>query len=153
MNEDAQLAQRLSNLCDICEERPRNVGHLLCQTCFERIRHSNEEDEEDEEEYEEEIDVPPEDASYEQLLEWCKKRENDDIESRLIRSTICDNLPTHKCGKKEKGQCSICMEDYKTRESMITLPCFHTFHETCCRKWIAERAVCPVCMTEVKALD
>ena len=151
MNEDALLAQRLSNLCDICEERPRSVGHLLCQTCFE-IRYSNEEDEEDEEEDEEEIDIPPEDASYEQLLEWCKKREND-LESRLIRSTICDNLPTHKCGKKEKGQCSICMEDYKTRESMITLPCFHTFHETCCRKWIAERAVCPVCMTEVKALD
>lgn len=147
MSDDAQIARRLGELCSICEERPRNTGYLLCQTCYEQLQTSDDEDEDAEED--DEFDVPAEDASYEVLLEWCKRREKD-REAELIRSTICDNLPTHKCGKKEKGQCSICMEHYKVRESMITLPCFHTFHETCCRQWIVEKAICPVCMTQVK---
>ena len=151
MSDDAQLAQRLSQLCDICEERPRNAGYLLCHICYQQVRQDDDdEDDDDEEDYEEYSDVPPEDASYEDLLEWCKRRDKDE-EADLLRSTLCDNLPTHKCGKEEKGQCSICMDNYKVRQTMITLPCFHTFHETCCRQWIAEKAVCPVCMTEVKA--
>ena len=144
MINDAQLAQRLSQLCDRCEERPRNNGYLLCQRCYQQHQQGT-----DSEENEEELDIPSENASYEVLLEWCKRRDKDQ-EAELLRSTICDNLPTHKCGKNEKGQCSICLEHFTVRETMITLPCFHTFHETCCRQWIAEKAVCPVCMTDVQ---
>ena len=144
---DAQLALRLSQLCDICEERPRNTGHLLCYTCYQELQGHDEDDEDNESD--EEFDVPAEDSSYEDLLAWCKKRDVDE-EAELLRKTICDTLPTHKCNKREEGQCSICMEHYQVRQSIITLPCFHTFHENCCRKWIAEKAVCPICMTEVK---
>ena len=144
---DAELARRLNDLCHMCEEKPRNAGHFLCQSCYDESR--NGEDDSDDDEQDIAFDVPPENASYEYLLEWCKNRDKDD-EKELMRVSICDTLPTHKCGKKEKGQCDICLENYKVRESMMTLPCFHTFHETCCRQWIKEKAVCPVCMTEVK---
>lgn len=139
MIDDAAFAEQLNNLCHKCEARPRNFEHFLCQNCY---------NEQTEEQSPIHHTVPPENSSYEYLLDWCNQR-NKDTYAEVKRMTLCDKFPIHKCRKKEKGDCSICMDTFKTRESIITLPCFHTFHEICCRQWIKEKSVCPICMIDV----
>ena len=31
----------------------------------------------------------------------------------------------------------------------MTLPCFHSFHTSCCEQWLRQSAVCPVCKHRV----
>ena len=45
-------------------------------------------------------------------------------------------------------QCSICLDD--NNESMQMLECGHTFHKSCCDKWLAKKPACPLCRRGVK---
>jgi hypothetical protein len=45
--------------------------------------------------------------------------------------------------------CSICLEDYKELDDVITIPCFHQFHKICISKWLQEKASCPICHSDV----
>ncbi|CCW68481.1 unnamed protein product [Phytomonas sp. Hart1] len=41
--------------------------------------------------------------------------------------------------------CNICLEQFKTNEVLVQLPCGHFFHMLCSRKWVTEhKAECPV---------
>ena len=49
--------------------------------------------------------------------------------------------------------CTICYEqldtgDVETRETRETLPCDHSFHVPCIRKWLETDNTCPVCRAE-----
>ena len=132
MRHDADVARRLSMLCDICERRPRNQGYSLCQTCFTRnygdARSTN---------------VPAEEASYEELLAWCKEREED----APMNDMKADRFPTRLSNVKVRTSCSICLDDYQRGDTIMTLNCLHYFHESCIREWILKSRglVCPVC--------
>lgn len=41
--------------------------------------------------------------------------------------------------------CSVCLEEYIRDEELITLPCFHVFHETCVTEWLEFKRSCPLC--------
>ena len=42
-------------------------------------------------------------------------------------------------------ECCICFEDYQQKEQIAVMPCFHYFHESCAKKWIAHKQNCPLC--------
>lgn len=44
--------------------------------------------------------------------------------------------------------CSICLKKMKKGQCVYTLPCEHTFHYSCMRKWYEDNGKCPVCMDE-----
>ena len=48
-----------------------------------------------------------------------------------------------------KADCSICMESFKPREEMRTLPCLHFFHKNCIDRWLKQSKQCPICKHEV----
>jgi len=39
--------------------------------------------------------------------------------------------------------CSICLNQHQ--DTIRALPCSHTFHDTCLRKWLHLKAICPTC--------
>eukprot|EP00927_Polykrikos_kofoidii_P070784 TRINITY_DN6716_c0_g1_i2.p1 TRINITY_DN6716_c0_g1~~TRINITY_DN6716_c0_g1_i2.p1 ORF type:complete len:478 (+),score=94.91 TRINITY_DN6716_c0_g1_i2:3-1436(+) len=43
------------------------------------------------------------------------------------------------------SECVICIEEYVLGDSVLTLPCFHRFHEGCVRKWLCKSNECPSC--------
>ncbi|XP_053396660.1 RING finger protein 145-like isoform X2 [Mercenaria mercenaria] len=74
--------------------------------------------------------------------------------NRMI--SLLNNLPdvtfkstatTHNNSEKEAHECAIC---YSVMSTGKTLPCKHTFHKDCLRRWFQVKAVCPFCNTEIK---
>ena len=47
------------------------------------------------------------------------------------------------------GTCCICMEEYKAGQKVCTLPCTHSYHFGCCKKWLKKHAICCVCRASV----
>ncbi|KAL4592750.1 hypothetical protein LXL04_005754 [Taraxacum kok-saghyz] len=46
----------------------------------------------------------------------------------------------------DDGTCAICLSDYKTKESLRTIPeCHHYFHSECIDEWLKLNVTCPVC--------
>ncbi len=42
-----------------------------------------------------------------------------------------------------EDMCSICLHEHQ--DTIRALPCSHTFHDTCLRKWLQLKAICPTC--------
>ena len=66
---------------------------------------------------------------------------DDSILNILPRSKIkkVNNLP------QEKRSCVICIEEFKENELVITIPCYHIYHENCAKKWFQNENICPIC--------
>jgi len=47
--------------------------------------------------------------------------------------------------------CSICLEEFKTDDEVITLPCSnrHIFHSSCILEWLPRNNACPLCKEAV----
>ncbi|KAJ1731408.1 hypothetical protein LPJ61_002548, partial [Coemansia biformis] len=57
---------------------------------------------------------------------------------------------TEKETEPEPEECTICLEEYRTDQIITRLPCFHSFHQGCIKKWLTERwGECPVCKCPV----
>ncbi|XP_022756502.1 probable E3 ubiquitin-protein ligase RHY1A [Durio zibethinus] len=82
------------------------------------------------------------------------------------RSLIQGQLHTEVFGSKKFGQkrfswsklsweasdqdeCAICLERFKTGESLVHPPCAHRFHSRCLVPWLENNAHCPCCRTEI----
>ena len=52
--------------------------------------------------------------------------------------------------EKEENSCSICMSEFEEKDELLTLTCFHAFHEDCIKQWFKEQNWCPVCKNVVK---
>ena len=66
------------------------------------------------------------------------------------------NLPSRRYSKKKNfnrfhsKECSICQQNYKSRQKLIKLPCEHEFHQKCIGTWLMKhRATCPLCQTKI----
>lgn len=78
-----------------------------------------------------------------------------------IDQSVC-NFPnlqfskTKLCGStsSSSSSCSICLMDYKDRDSLRVLPaCGHFFHVKCVDPWLRINMTCPVCRTPITLSD
>lgn len=56
---------------------------------------------------------------------------------------ILDQFPSVPAASNTS--CVICLEDFREGEMVKRLPCGHTFHGSCVRRWLLRNGVCPVC--------
>ena len=45
--------------------------------------------------------------------------------------------------------CRICLDEYKRDEELSLLPCIHSFHKYCIAEWIKQKAICPLCKSNI----
>lgn len=51
----------------------------------------------------------------------------------------------------DQNNCHICIESFTKDDVLVQLPCLHSFHELCIRKWLCEEKVtCPVCRMDIR---
>ena len=48
-----------------------------------------------------------------------------------------------------EDSCSICLENYKAQDVIITIPCKHSFHDGCLDMWIDQQTSCPLCRKDL----
>ncbi|XP_010480650.1 PREDICTED: E3 ubiquitin-protein ligase RNF181-like [Camelina sativa] len=48
-----------------------------------------------------------------------------------------------------EGECVICLEEWKSEETVKEMPCKHRFHGGCVEKWLGFHGSCPVCRDEM----
>lgn len=48
-----------------------------------------------------------------------------------------------------KEECSICLVDFETNDSVVSLKCNHLFHKTCIVEWANHKAECPNCREKI----
>lgn len=41
--------------------------------------------------------------------------------------------------------CTVCQEDYKKGDKLVSLPCGHNYHKDCVTEWLVRHDSCPVC--------
>jgi hypothetical protein len=67
------------------------------------------------------------------------------LSNHLRRFTEEFSVPKNKT----KGECSICLQRYKTNELCSNLSCNHYFHNECLIQCIGTNATCPICRSSV----
>lgn len=45
--------------------------------------------------------------------------------------------------------CCVCTNEFQLQESVSQLPCSHNFHETCIKRWLKLKRVCPLCRHDI----
>ena len=142
---DAALA------CSLCRRSPPNPGYDWCQACY--VAHSeglrgggggvaNA------------ANAPPENASYEELLEWEASRGA--VASSALSQRQLYALPRRPFRgaadalRGEEAACTICMMEYEEGEQLCLLPCSHAYHDECVSRWLREKSSCPCCQLDVR---
>lgn len=63
---------------------------------------------------------------------------------------IVDGLPrvsAKDCGATE---CSVCLANFESHQSVVKLPCSHAFHHACISKWLTQcKSTCPLCTAPI----
>lgn len=62
--------------------------------------------------------------------------------ARLHKKIIADTDEEHLC--------SICYENAKPGEIVVSFTCKHSFHEDCIHEWVKKEKVCPMCKREIE---
>ncbi|XP_047071230.1 E3 ubiquitin ligase BIG BROTHER-related-like [Lolium rigidum] len=96
-------------------------------------------------------DVDPDEYSYEELVAL---GEVVGTESRGVSADTLASLPsvTYQAQDKQDSnmeQCVICRVEFEEGESLIALPCKHSYHSECINQWLQLNKVCPMCSAEV----
>lgn len=63
---------------------------------------------------------------------------------------------TEKCSEEtpvDSRNCPICLEAYVKEEKLMVLDCTHRFHWDCAKRWLTERATCPICRISTRSND
>jgi len=88
--------------------------------------------------------------SYESLLELGSMA----VKRKGVSAKAMAALPKHthelSDNKGEEG-CCICMEDFEKGETVVALPCSHSFHFDCAKEWLQLNESCPVCRKEIQS--
>lgn len=45
-------------------------------------------------------------------------------------------------------ECEFCLQDYKTGDELMRLPCMHCFHSDCAAPWLRKAGTCPICQID-----
>ncbi|KQJ99294.1 E3 ubiquitin ligase BIG BROTHER-related isoform X2 [Brachypodium distachyon] len=96
-------------------------------------------------------DVDPDEYSYEELVAL---GEVVGTESRGLSADTLASLPSVTYEAKDKQdsnteQCVICRVEFEEGESLVALPCKHSYHSECINQWLQLNKVCPMCSAEV----
>ncbi|KFK35098.1 hypothetical protein AALP_AA5G235100 [Arabis alpina] len=46
---------------------------------------------------------------------------------------------------EDEKRCTVCLEDFEPKETVMLTPCKHMFHEECILPWLKTKGQCPVC--------
>jgi hypothetical protein len=65
------------------------------------------------------------------------------------REIIIDKLKTVKLNEIEEKDCPICLDEYNCQSQIILLPCLHSFHSSCIKKWLSKNVTCPICRKDI----
>ena len=163
MTSDADVARHISSLCDSCEQQPSVNGYRLCNQCYRtmhprcdicscpiaRGRSSRCPDcESDDDDDGDDDSVPPEGASYEELLDWEQKRNQG---TNPLLASLIDVFPEAKATANDVDkQCMICLDNYAVGDDILTITCLHRYHKSCVTPWISSSPICPVCKADVR---
>ncbi|GAA0167114.1 ubiquitin-protein ligase [Lithospermum erythrorhizon] len=52
-----------------------------------------------------------------------------------------------------KGECVVCLEEWKVGQMAKEMPCKHRFHRECIEKWLEIHGTCPVCRYNMPVED
>ncbi|KAF3523969.1 hypothetical protein F2Q69_00049456 [Brassica cretica] len=45
----------------------------------------------------------------------------------------------------DEKRCTVCLEDFEPKETVMVTPCKHMFHEDCIVPWLKSKGQCPLC--------
>ena len=96
-------------------------------------------DDEDDEDEDDEIDKSDENQT--------DSKEDNDITNGQSDSDEMSDTDTAESSSAEK--CTICLDYIDPDSDYRVLPCKHTFHRPCIRRWLRARRVCPNCLQAV----
>ncbi len=115
------------SICSVCNSHVRGTICLVCAI----------------------QNAPSEEATYEEILQWEEKQNDipDELQTAL-RISLIESLPTRKSTSSDET-CSICLSEYEANDDIMTLPCMHSFHITCCSTWLMKKTSCPQCLLDV----
>lgn len=75
-----------------------------------------------------------------------------ELDSEIGLPLALGALPTHQISEQDvreappdRQECPICLEEYCAGATVLTLPCFHRFHEACAVQWLRRSLCCPTC--------
>jgi hypothetical protein len=58
---------------------------------------------------------------------------------------LLHNVTTYDAAS-DNPTCVVCMDDFEAVDQVLRLPCHHSFHPDCIRKWLTEcKPCCPMC--------
>ncbi|XP_044959220.1 E3 ubiquitin ligase BIG BROTHER-related-like isoform X2 [Hordeum vulgare subsp. vulgare] len=139
--EEREVAQRLMALAGI--------------TDWEEMEHDEEDEEDGDSAQDAWEDVDPDEYSYEELVAL---GEVVGTESRGVSADTLASLPsvTYQAQDKQESnmeQCVICRVEFEEGESLVALPCKHSYHSDCINQWLQLNKVCPMCSAEVSTSD
>lgn len=61
------------------------------------------------------------------------------------------SLTNNNINDYSNKECNICMEEYKLKNTLISLPCKHLFHKKCIQNWLCnEKVSCPICRKDMR---
>jgi hypothetical protein len=55
----------------------------------------------------------------------------------------------YKEGQGFDKECTICFEEFKSKEEVLQTPCKHIFHQKCIKPWFEKVSKCPNCRAKV----
>lgn len=77
----------------------------------------------------------------------------EDVKTTLTMESFnkLQSMLINKIQEKSEEQCSICLEQFHTKQQYILLPkCTHKFHKMCLREWVTQYShYCPNCRLEI----
>lgn len=72
---------------------------------------------------------------------------NANVQREVFSKKLSRKFNWSKMGWKSLDQkdCAICLEEFKTGDDLVHLPCSHRFHWSCGMPWIESNSHCPCC--------
>lgn len=73
---------------------------------------------------------------------------NDPIPLQPVSDTLFKQLPVIELDEDKltkHHRCSICLEEFVSKEKVINLTCNHFYHEPCIFEWFQKQNMCPIC--------
>eukprot|EP00392_Amoebophrya_sp_AT5.2_P008700 g8728.t1 len=79
-----------------------------------------------------------------------KKAEDfEDILRQTERDYVFSQLPRTQWTKVMVQECPYCLGEFEPSDTVVRLPCLHTFHASCVEEWVKTNGTCPTCLLDV----
>eukprot|EP00002_Diphylleia_rotans_P015785 TRINITY_DN3057_c0_g1_i10.p1 TRINITY_DN3057_c0_g1~~TRINITY_DN3057_c0_g1_i10.p1 ORF type:complete len:127 (+),score=11.39 TRINITY_DN3057_c0_g1_i10:857-1237(+) len=84
--------------------------------------------------------------SYERLLALDRRN----VQRGVSAEAMSKLKTTTGTPKDTQTQCQICFDNFSVGTKVTTLPCEHSYHYDCIKKWFESHRTCPICRFEVE---